>query len=196
MKKIQSVCLVVILLGSIPGDLTWARGGVGGGQMGGGRVGGGNVGGGHFGGGHFGGGHGGPGFRGGGDGGGPWMGTHRDGMHWGGHHRGHRGHGYRGYGYGFGGYGLGLGLGYGLGYYGYGWGPPYYYPPYYTSLPATVVPPAPLVYIQRPDTVPPTSGPVLPSNYWYYCENPEGYYPEVKECTEGWLQVAPRPPDQ
>ena len=126
------------------------------------------------------------------------MGTHRDGMHWGGHHRGYWGHGYRGYGYGFGGYGLGLGLGlgYGLGYYGYGWGPPYYYPPYYTSLSATVVPPAPLVYIQRPDTIPSTSAPVLQSNYWYYCENPEGYYPEVKECTEGWLQVAPRPPDQ
>ncbi|SCX54294.1 hypothetical protein [Nitrosospira sp. Nsp1] len=190
MKKVQSVYLVVILLSSIPSSLAWARGGVGGGQMGGGHFGDGNVGGGHVGGGH-----GGAGFRGGGGVGGPWMGAHRGGIHWGGHYRGY---GYRGYGYGFGGYGLGLGLGlgYGLGYYGYGWGPPYYYPPYYASLPATVVPPVPLVYIQRSDTVPPASAPVLQSNYWYYCENPAGYYPEVKACTEGWLQVAPRPPDQ
>ena len=31
------------------------------------------------------------------------------------------------------------------------------------------------------------------SNYWHYCRNPEGYYPYVKNCPEGWLQVAPQP---
>jgi hypothetical protein len=31
------------------------------------------------------------------------------------------------------------------------------------------------------------------SNYWHYCRNPEGYYPYVKNCPNGWLQVAPQP---
>ncbi len=44
--------------------------------------------------------------------------------------------------------------------------------------------------------LPPTSAPVIQSNYWYCCENPEGYYPEVNKCTEGWFQVAPQPPNQ
>jgi hypothetical protein len=29
------------------------------------------------------------------------------------------------------------------------------------------------------------------SNYWHYCRNPAGYYPEVQACTSGWLQVVP-----
>jgi hypothetical protein len=29
--------------------------------------------------------------------------------------------------------------------------------------------------------------------YWYYCQNPQGYYPYVKECPAGWLQVVPQP---
>lgn len=126
------------------------------------------------------------------------MGTHRGGMHWGGHHRGYRGYGYRGYGYGFGGYGLGLGLGlgYGLGYYGYGWGPPYYYPPYYTSLPATVVPPGAASVYTASGYRTAHVGARITIQLLVLLREPAGYYPEVKECTEGWLQVAPRPPDQ
>jgi Spy/CpxP family protein refolding chaperone len=32
------------------------------------------------------------------------------------------------------------------------------------------------------------------SNYWYYCPNPAGYYPDVQTCPEGWLQVVPNRP--
>jgi hypothetical protein len=96
-----------------------------------------------------------------------------------------------------------LGLGYGLGYYGgYGWGGPYYgsgwgwgggyYSPGY-GYSYGAVPSAPAVYVQRQDIEPAAS---QSNNYWYYCRNPEGYYPYVKQCTEGWLQVAPQPTAQ
>jgi hypothetical protein len=33
--------------------------------------------------------------------------------------------------------------------------------------------------------------------YWYYCPNPEGYYPYVKSCPNGWMRVIAdaNPPD-
>ena len=43
----------------------------------------------------------------------------------------------------------------------------------------------PQTYIQQE---PPTQ------QYWYYCQNPQGYYPYVGECPDGWQQVAPQPP--
>ena len=70
---------------------------------------------------------------------------------------------------------------------------PYYYPyfpyyPYYSPQIYTV-PVEPPVYIERGVPAQP-----LPSGYWYYCSDPEGYYPYVKECPSGWLQVNPAPP--
>jgi hypothetical protein len=132
--------------------------------------------------------------------------------HHGHHHHGHHHHRHGG---GYGGYGLALGmglLGYGLGYYGsrapyyppsYGYGNRYGYPPVgyapnygyaqpYGYAPAVVAPPAPSAYIQQQEVVQ-----VQPqgqaTNYWHYCRNPEGYYPYVKKCPDGWLQVAPQP---
>ena len=29
------------------------------------------------------------------------------------------------------------------------------------------------------------------SNYWYYCRNPAGYYPDVLSCPSAWLPVVP-----
>ena len=29
------------------------------------------------------------------------------------------------------------------------------------------------------------------SNYWYYCRDPAGYYPDVPACQSAWLQVVP-----
>jgi hypothetical protein len=85
---------------------------------------------------------------------------------------------YGGYG-GYGGYGYG-----GYGGYGFGFGAPYYaYPP------VVAVPTAPPVYIQQQQPQPQI-------NYWHYCRNPEGYYPYVKKCPDGWLQVAPQPSSQ
>jgi hypothetical protein len=30
--------------------------------------------------------------------------------------------------------------------------------------------------------------------YWYHCNNPEGFYPYVASCPGGWTQVTPTPP--
>lgn len=81
-------------------------------------------------------------------------------------------------------YGSGWGPGWGS-----GWGPgwssyPYYYP-YYNS-PTIVIRQSPTTYIQRD----------LDSEreyYWYYCRKPEGYYPYVKQCPDGWMKVVPSP---
>jgi len=92
-----------------------------------------------------------------------------------------------------------------LGYYSPGFGPNFYdgfYPnygrfggfdPYYSYPPAVVTVPVPVtppVYIQQS---PPVSQ-HLQAGYWYYCRNPEGYYPYIKECLQAWEQVEPRPP--
>jgi hypothetical protein len=98
---------------------------------------------------------------------------------WGGHHHG----GWRfGFSPGF----YNFGYGYGPGYYGglYPWGGYYSYPPAIVT-----VPDQPPVYIQqgRPNTAP------LQSGYWYYCNNPQGYYPTIRQCSSRWQPVAPRP---
>jgi hypothetical protein len=60
---------------------------------------------------------------------------------------------------------------------------PYYYPaPVYYYPPPVVVERAPTMYIER-DPVPPASG------YWYWCRNPQGYYPQVQNCPTPWQQV-------
>lgn len=108
--------------------------------------------------------------------------------------RGHRGHaGYYGHGY----YGRGYpGVGFGI-YLGgpAWWGPRYYYPPpyYYYPPPAVVaVPATPPVYIERGDAQPAPEQEA--TNWWYYCANPSGYYPYVKQCPGGWQRVSPQPP--
>src|SRR5262249_53197546 len=54
--------------------------------------------------------------------------------------------------------------------YGYGW---YGYPYPYAYGPPVVVQSAPQVYVQ----------PAAPAQqYWYYCQNPAGYYPSVGQC--------------
>jgi len=128
----------------------------------------------------------------GGGGGGFSGGGHRHYGHSHGHSHGHHHH----LGIGFGGfYGPGFfGPGfYGPGFYGYPYSYGYRYPRYYAS--PFVAPSAPTVYIQRETPVAPSAQPAT-TNYWYYCRNPEGYYPYVKTCPEGWLQVAPQPAPQ
>ena len=68
------------------------------------------------------------------------------------------------------------------------WGPYYwepypYYPPVVVTPPQVYVEPAP----QTPNLPPPAPAP----SYWYYCENPQGYYPHVQQCPDGWRPVAP-----
>jgi len=33
-----------------------------------------------------------------------------------------------------------------------------------------------------------------PSQYWAYCQDPEGYFPYVPDCPGGWIPVVPTPP--
>ena len=99
-------------------------------------------------------------------------------------------------------YSFGLGLGYGLGYgryfpyYGPPYRPYYPYPPYYAYPPIITVPATQPVYIeQQYDAVQPDIE-ESQVNYWYYCRKPEGYYPHVKKCPDGWMQVIPQLPAQ
>ena len=103
--------------------------------------------------------------------------------------------------------GVYVGPGFGPGW-GPGWGPyyprPYYYDPYYYGYPVSppiIVRPAPQpeVYVEQPQAQvapAPAQAPAAPAtdNYWYHCAQPEGYYPYVKECPQGWQKVAPQPP--
>jgi len=83
-----------------------------------------------------------------------------------------------GHGHFHGGVFIGAPLWWGPGWWGPGWwGPGYgYYGP-----PAAVQQEAP-VYLQ-PEPQP---------SYWYYCQNPQGYYPYIQQCPGGWLQVVPQ----
>jgi hypothetical protein len=82
----------------------------------------------------------------------------------------------------------GFGPGFGFGAFGYM--PPYYPPAYYGYPPAAVRPVPPAVYIERNDTA--QSAAQSQGNFWHYCRSAEGYYPQVKECPDGWEQVAPQ----
>lgn len=74
-------------------------------------------------------------------------------------------------------------------------GPPVYYhsPTYYAYPPVVTVQAPPPVYIEQSngrDDLDET-----PDYWWYYCPMPQGYYPYVKRCPQGWQRVSPRPPD-
>lgn len=67
-----------------------------------------------------------------------------------------------------------------------GWpayGPGWYGDPYYRYGAPLVVQVEPPVYIERADP------PAKPT--WYYCSNPQGYYPYVTQCSTDWRPVAP-----
>ncbi|NVN93344.1 MAG: hypothetical protein HXX11_22490 [Desulfuromonadales bacterium] len=89
---------------------------------------------------------------------------------------GHGGHG------GHGGVGVWIGPGWGPGW----WGPYYPFSPYY---PYYTEPP--IVIQQQPDTYIQQTPQTEQPSYWYFCREPEGYYPYVKKCPKGWLKVVP-----
>jgi len=70
--------------------------------------------------------------------------------------------------------------------------PPYYYSPYYYPPSVVTVPTEPPVYIEREEVAEPAP---QATAYWYYCADPQGYYPDVKQCPGGWQAVPPRPAD-
>ena len=62
------------------------------------------------------------------------------------------------------------------------WGPGYWGQyPYYYSPPPVAVQQHPVTYEQAAPA----------QSYWYYCQNPAGYYPYVKRCPTPWLKVVP-----
>jgi hypothetical protein len=64
----------------------------------------------------------------------------------------------------------------------------YFYPvPIYPY--PTYVPPA--IVVQQ---APPVPSGQPPAQYWYYCDNPAGYYPYVASCNSGWRPVPAVPP--
>jgi hypothetical protein len=64
--------------------------------------------------------------------------------------------------------------------------PPYYaYPP-----PPPVVYAPPAIYAAPPVVI------SQPTQYWYYCDNPQGYYPYVANCPTPWRPVTPQPSGQ
>lgn len=107
---------------------------------------------------------------------------HHGGGHGGGHH------------HGGGGWVWGSGFYFGAPYYPGSFYSPYYSPYYYPYYPPSVVtvPVEPPTYIERERPV--QQPQQLPEGYWYFCSDPEGYYPYVKECPGGWRQVDPIPP--
>jgi hypothetical protein len=69
---------------------------------------------------------------------------------------------------------------YGYGYpYPYGYGYAYPYPVPYAYSPPAAVQSGP-VQMQQQD-----------QSYWYYCQDPQGYYPYIRQCPSGWMQVVP-----
>jgi hypothetical protein len=89
----------------------------------------------------------------------------------------------------------GGGWGWRGGWWGPGWGYPYYGYPYPYTYPYPYGYPAnspPVMGESSPQTYIQQEAPA--QQYWYYCQNPQGYYPYVRECPGGWQQVAPQPP--
>lgn len=64
----------------------------------------------------------------------------------------------------------------------------YFYPvPIYPY--PTYVPPAIVV-----EQAPPSPAGLPPAQYWYFCDNPPGYYPYVASCLVPWRPVPATPP--
>jgi len=78
------------------------------------------------------------------------------------------------------------------------WYPWYPYYPYYSYYPCyPYYDPAPAVAVEQQPQQYAESG-EQQSDYWYYCQNPQGYYPYVQSCPGGWMKVVPQttPPQQ
>lgn len=88
---------------------------------------------------------------------------------------------------------------YAAGYYGY----PYYYPEVVVN-PVILANPQPTVvyvdsspsnYTSVPRNQISNAPPAQSENVWYYCHNPDGFYPSIKSCPAGWQKVPARPPE-
>ncbi|GHU32338.1 hypothetical protein AGMMS50256_22270 [Betaproteobacteria bacterium] len=66
--------------------------------------------------------------------------------------------------------------------------PTTYYSPAYAYYPPVVIEnQTPEIYVEQRVVSSPQE------EYWYYCQSPSGYYPEIPECRSAWIKVPPRP---
>lgn len=106
-----------------------------------------------------------------------------------------------------------ISIGFGIGFAPFGYSYPLgysrnYYPASYYSyqsiyypevMVSTVVAPTP-VYVRQDDAVSTrplqSTQPEISSNGsdWYYCHNPDGFYPSIKTCPSGWQRVPAQAP--
>ncbi|HVW63835.1 MAG TPA: hypothetical protein VHB01_02385 [Nitrosospira sp.] len=112
------------------------------------------------------------------------------------HHGGHGGDRHHGHHVGHRDYYGGYGWGWGPGFSPYGFGAFGYFPPYYPPFQAypriAVQPAAPPVYIEQQNSAAaPATSAQSAASYWHYCRAEGGYYPDVKECPDGWMQIPP-----
>jgi hypothetical protein len=80
---------------------------------------------------------------------------------------------------------------------GFGFGVPIVPAPWYYAPPPVVYAPPPVIYAPPPVMVAPPPQPAYvsqPTQTWYYCDNPKGYYPYVASCSGAWRQVPAQPP--
>ena len=83
------------------------------------------------------------------------------------------------------------------GHYRHGWGPrwgvhfrwngPVWWGPWpvpfgFSAPPPVIVQQQPPVFVQPEQEA---------ANFWYYCQEPQGYYPYIKNCPGGWMRVVP-----
>ena len=65
------------------------------------------------------------------------------------------------------------------------------YAPLWVPPPVYYAPPP--VVLQQGYVAPPAAAPAAPNpGYWYYCNNPQGYYPYIRECGQ-WMTVPANP---
>jgi hypothetical protein len=70
-------------------------------------------------------------------------------------------------------------------------------PRFYWGGSFVVVPSHPYGYYSPPPVILERQPPVYvepeqpEDNYWYYCRDPEGFYPYVRNCADGWMKVVP-----
>ena len=92
-------------------------------------------------------------------------------------------------------YGPRVGFYYGAPYYPYPYpyAYPYAYPYYYRP-----APPPPAYYDAPPprDYGPPPPNAEPQEQSWYYCQDPQGYYPYVQDCRGEWQVVPSMPPEE
>lgn len=75
------------------------------------------------------------------------------------------------------------------------WAASYAYPYNVAPMVINSAPQTQLFMQQEPAAI--VSPQVTPElSYWYYCTQPAGYFPYVKDCSEPWLKVVPQAPGE